>query len=771
MAVTEQIPLNSYTANGVTTVFAFSYLLLQAADLAVQITDANGVTTTKTLNVDYTVAGLNVNAGGTVTFTAAPANGHKVVIYRDSAIERNTDYQDNGDLLADTVNLDFDRLYLLMQEIFNGGKGAPTALRVPNGETVPPLPNAATRADRLVGFDSSGNPIAVVPTPGDASALALDLASTNNAAKGAGQVGHSPPLAYVAGTAGSKLKDWVSPTDHPWLADKTGAADAVPALNSCYAWCKANGKNMRILNGTYLLGTTPYTFECPRDDGSYSPTIGSGETTLAAESAVTLPVALLWDGSVEVEGESAEDVILKGSWTYTSSPINTAQAVGVLFGSTKDGYTVTRLKNIKFKNLFIPMIVQGALARSSVEAIFDGCAIAACIQSAEGRTDFRVQMVRCYAGVIVGGWWLQRNRTVSATHMPSSFGGSYPATDIFRGCWAENIKFERIEWTAQPVFDARADSVDTFFNTNFFKSANSATYPTGRATVNADASFTAGAGYPTYRGVFGMPAAMISRNGRYGSAIKIDEFVSSGNSRPGIYINAGSQIAVRQFYCEKAGLVDPAGSTSGNTMGDARADPYRAGAVLCLSLWLEAEGGGGTYLEEIGGQNNASGVPQIDPARTYNVQLPMRSSSVQQFLGGVRFLDTDTALTRYLEAAFPSAPVIVIGTTDQAGWANDYATYKKINNTIFFRFSMSKATPAYSGTGSVTVKNLPVAAVGGGCVAVAYYSSYSSAGEIHAFVSGTTIQFSKGANRSTDLKDTDLGAGAGVLTVEGWYFA
>lgn len=661
-----------------------------------------------------------------------------------------------------------------------GSQPAPQPVRTLNGFTVrngtPAIVYAAVDYSLTVRT-KNGELVYHAPTSADyssASALQAFIDSLANFASsllGAALAGFNQTLGYINTSVGAKLRDWVSPTDYPWLADKTGASDAVTAINGCYQFCKANGKKMRILNGTYLLGSTSTTFDLPRDDGSFSPTIGGGETALAAEASVTMPVCLVFDGNVEVEGESAEGVILLGNWTHTASPINTAQRIAILQGTNKDSFTQFKLKNLYVKNNMLPLVVQGAASNSEIDIVIDGAGIASCIQSFEGNSRIRGRLIRCYAGHIIGGWWLQRNRTTSATNMPSSFGGSYPASDIFRGCWGENIAMDLLEWTQQPVFDARADSIDTFFSTNFFKPANSAIYPAGRATVNADAGFSASAGYPTYRGVFGIIWAVISRNGRFGSRMKQSQIVSSGHSRASMYVNAGSDISLRQIYMENSALVNPTGGTgAGNIMGTGRADPYRAGAPLSLTLQLDAEGGLGTYQEEIGGFNNAPLVPFIDPARRYNVQIGNRSSAMFELLGGFRTLDTDSPLTRYDEKVFPVDPVISIGGTDQAGWSKDFAAYRRINNTIFFRFSMTKAVPAFAGAGAVTVKNLPFAAIGGGCVQVCYFSNYNVAGYLGAFINGTTIQLNKGNNRATDVANTDLNAGAGVLTVEGHYF-
>lgn len=108
MAVQNQVPYNAHTGNGATTVFAFGFLLLLSADLKVYLAgvlQASG----------YSISGVGNPAGGTVTFSVAPANGVAVLLQRDIPLERLTDYQDAGDLLADTLNRDFDRLWMAIQ--------------------------------------------------------------------------------------------------------------------------------------------------------------------------------------------------------------------------------------------------------------------------------------------------------------------------------------------------------------------------------------------------------------------------------------------------------------------------------------------------------------------------------------------------------------------------------------------------------------------------------------------------------------------------------
>lgn len=111
MSVPAQTPISGpFIANGITTQFAYNFLLLDAADLIVFV---GGSPTT-----EFTVTGVGNSQGGNVIFNIPPASGLDVLIKRSTPYTRQTDYADNGDLLADVLNGDFDRLWLALQEIF-----------------------------------------------------------------------------------------------------------------------------------------------------------------------------------------------------------------------------------------------------------------------------------------------------------------------------------------------------------------------------------------------------------------------------------------------------------------------------------------------------------------------------------------------------------------------------------------------------------------------------------------------------------------------------
>lgn len=112
MPVTSATPIKSYTGNGVTTVFSYDFRILKDTDLKVTV---GGVT--KTLTTDYTVSGVGDSGGGNVTFVSAPANGAAIVFERNASYDRTTDYQRGGGFDEETVDKDFDRSVMLVQQI------------------------------------------------------------------------------------------------------------------------------------------------------------------------------------------------------------------------------------------------------------------------------------------------------------------------------------------------------------------------------------------------------------------------------------------------------------------------------------------------------------------------------------------------------------------------------------------------------------------------------------------------------------------------------
>ncbi|WP_288725656.1 phage tail fiber protein [uncultured Enterobacter sp.] len=275
MSVPNQTPYIIYTANGLTTVFPFEFYIINAGDIQVSI---NGTIATS----GYSVSGVGNVGGGGVTFITPPASGSVVMLERAVPTYRLTDYQDNGDLLADTVNKDFDRLWMAIQcsfiylglalrrPLFGGpfdaegyriaGLANPVdaqdaatknyvdnvslvrALRVPES-VVSILPPADQRANKLLAFNALGQPITVVPQSGSASDVLIELAKPT----GASLIGVQPQ-----GTL-AEMEYYFTPEQFDAVGD--GVANDTTAVNNCMTAAKNAGCSVRgKIGSTYGVG-------------------------------------------------------------------------------------------------------------------------------------------------------------------------------------------------------------------------------------------------------------------------------------------------------------------------------------------------------------------------------------------------------------------------------------------------------------------------------------------------------------------------------------
>lgn len=211
MTVASTLCRRDYTANGVTTAFAADFYFLADADLAVYVTDLANSSTLKTLTTDYTVSGAGNPAGGTVTFNTAPTNNYRVSILRGASLLQPLDLADNDPLPADSVEMELDRLLMQLQQV---KERLDHAIRIQPSESsaLGTLPPASLRANMILGFDASGNPI---PVAGTLSSLVVssyiatlidDLnAAAARATLGSGAIGDAVFVAATVAAARTAL--------------------------------------------------------------------------------------------------------------------------------------------------------------------------------------------------------------------------------------------------------------------------------------------------------------------------------------------------------------------------------------------------------------------------------------------------------------------------------------------------------------------------------------------------------------------------------------
>jgi len=154
MTTSTTTPRLSYTADGSTTAYTFNFEIADSSSIAVYVGS-----TLQTLTSEYTVSFDSGTSGtGTVTLLSAPAASTVITLIRDTNLARTTDFEQSGAFLASTVNAEFDRLSQAVIDSTDKIEQRAILLAEPNTETTTlTLPDAATRANKQLSFDGSGD--------------------------------------------------------------------------------------------------------------------------------------------------------------------------------------------------------------------------------------------------------------------------------------------------------------------------------------------------------------------------------------------------------------------------------------------------------------------------------------------------------------------------------------------------------------------------------------------------------------------------------------
>jgi Pectate lyase superfamily protein len=168
-------PRTRYAGDGARTDFAFPFPVLASDDLLVFVDDQPAT--------GFAISGLGMPAA-TVTFLDPPAAGTTITLLRRTEGIRETEFVDGGPFRAAAINAELDRIVMLIQE---NREEHNRALRAGafEGDLDFCLPPVAQRANRLFGFDSSGQPMVFgqseLPISGDASGQLVTPAGATTA--------------------------------------------------------------------------------------------------------------------------------------------------------------------------------------------------------------------------------------------------------------------------------------------------------------------------------------------------------------------------------------------------------------------------------------------------------------------------------------------------------------------------------------------------------------------------------------------------------------
>lgn len=158
MTVASETSRNDYNGNAATTVFAYTFRILDEEHIAVYVDGE-----LQTLTSDYTVSGVGVDSGGNITFLVAPPSGAgNVVFARSIPVTQDTDYVENDPFPAEVHEEALDKLTMIVQQ---QGEEISRALRFSitqgtiDAELPPPVANNLlgwnSDADAIVNFEGT----------------------------------------------------------------------------------------------------------------------------------------------------------------------------------------------------------------------------------------------------------------------------------------------------------------------------------------------------------------------------------------------------------------------------------------------------------------------------------------------------------------------------------------------------------------------------------------------------------------------------------------
>lgn len=255
-----------YAGNGVTTEFPVPFVFFGLDEIQVIERDqVTGIEVTLIRGAAFTVSGGG-GFEGTVTATPAPPAGKQWTIRRTTAPLQQTDFSRNDTFPSESVERALDRVTAVVQETLLLNE---RTIRVPLSDpgTGLVLPANVQRANRILGFDSSGAPLALPPTDQSGTAVVP-----------AGSV--TPRL----------LAEHLRAADpRNWGGIGNGLADDTAALQAAATFATANGLVWFVPEGTWRT---------------------TGTVTLGGAAA-----GALMQGTIRYDGAGSEPALVIGDAT------------------------------------------------------------------------------------------------------------------------------------------------------------------------------------------------------------------------------------------------------------------------------------------------------------------------------------------------------------------------------------------------------------------------------------------------------------------------
>jgi len=307
----------SFSGDGSTVAFTFTFPINSTSEITVIERSSTGTETVKSEGTGSTNYGIvdNGASGGVVTMVTAPASGTTLVILRNTNLTQETDYVANDPFLAESHESALDKLQMQIQEV---QEEVDRSIKISRTNTMTSkefTENAASRASKVLSFDSSGE-LSVTNEIGNwqgnwatSTAYSLrDIVKQNSSSDSA-----TYKNVYICTTAHNSTGSYLTQNDTSnWaVLVETAAFDTVSELSDTTISSVASG-NVLIYDGS----------------DSWDNKAISGDATLASTGALTIAADAIESGMLN-------DNIISGQTALTSGLASTDELIFSDAGSLK----------------------------------------------------------------------------------------------------------------------------------------------------------------------------------------------------------------------------------------------------------------------------------------------------------------------------------------------------------------------------------------------------------------------------------------------------
>lgn len=352
----------TYSGDNVSTVFPVPFLFFANVDITAVKTAVGGGVTTLTLNVDYTLTGATLPAGGTLTKTTALLTGETLGVFLDPPRTQLAHYLTNDIFPAATLETNLDREVQISQRLYDL---ITRAIRAPDSDNNPQLtlPSAVSRALKYPTFDGSGNLSMAVSVPSGTLSQA-SIGSFLNPQTAAEASAAITPTNLTFDTR-------VALTPQRFGAVGDGVANDTTALQN---WLTVLGNAAQVAYGYLPRGTYSYTANLTVPANVYI--LGAGNQTTILKPTVAVTTALTTSSGVKLHG-----FMIEGS--------STSKATGLVIGPVGPDYN--EVQDVWVQNFVgasngtsgagVGIVVQNVVSLFALRMFAIGCNIGIVVQS------------------------------------------------------------------------------------------------------------------------------------------------------------------------------------------------------------------------------------------------------------------------------------------------------------------------------------------------------------------------------------------------------